>query len=173
MWRFLAGLAVFAAVFFGTAFVLRDVYAKGDAAGWNRRDAVAWQSAAKASEAARRTEALARDAASALDARHEAAAEKIRVVYRTLEKEVPVHAPSALDPRYPLSVGWVRLHDAAALGVSAGAVAGPAGLADDEPDPVGASAAAGVIVANYERCRTQAQQLSDLQTLIRGQPGYP
>lgn len=173
MWgQVLAGVVLAAALAGGQALVVSTAYGKGDKAGWDRRDAAAWQASARASEAGRAAERLARDAAHAVDAQHAAAAAQIRTVYRTIEREIPAHVTPAMDARFPLSVGWVRAHDAAALGLSPAAV-DPAGGPDDAASPVTGSEAAFGIRTNYETAAACARQLSDLQDLIRGQPGYP
>lgn len=173
MWRILAGLCLAVVMLGAAAATLNMAYQKGDKAGWDRRDAVAWQSAAKNSETARQVERVAAAAAATVDAQHEQAAQQIRTVYRTIERERAVYVTPEIDRRFPLSVGWVRLHDAAALGVPAGSLTDPAGLVDDGPSTVVASAAADTIRANYEACTDTGRKLTDLQALIRGQAGWP
>ena len=73
----------------------------------------------------------------------------------------------AIDRGYPLSVGFVRLHDAAAIGRDLSAVPAPAGLADDATSPVKSSRLATVIVANYGECRADAERLTALQEWVR------
>jgi hypothetical protein len=48
---------------------------------------------------------------------HEFAAERVRTVYRTIERKVPTHVTAEIDARFPVPVGFVRVHDAAALGL--------------------------------------------------------
>src|SRR4051812_45982453 len=130
-WRFLVCLVAVGAVFLGTFAALRGAYAAGDKAGWERRNGAALSADLGRSEAARKVEAQARIAGAHVDAQHAEAAERIRVVYRTTREEVPAHVTPAIDARYPLPLGLVRLHDAAVLGVPAGGLLDPAGRADD------------------------------------------
>lgn len=53
-----------------------------------------------------------------------------------------------IDRKYPLSNGFVRLHDAAALSN----VAGPPSVPDDSPSDVAESEAIPIIAANYGTC---------------------
>lgn len=87
-------------------------------------------------------------------AAHEQERERIRIVYRTLYREVPRVLTPEVDRDYPLPVGLIRLHDAAAAG--APLVPDAAGRADDAPSEVAASDLAGAVVDNYEtahQCR--------------------
>lgn len=103
------------------------------------------------------------------DKRERAAQERIRTVYRTITKEVPTYVTPEIDRTYPLPVGLVRLHDAAARGVDVSAVPDPAGLADDARATATASDLAGAIVGNYGACRADIEQLTALQAWARGQ----
>lgn len=81
---------------------------------------------------------------------------EIRYVTRTLVEKVPVYVSPEVDRSYPLPVGLVRLHDAAASGQPP--VPGGAGELDDSPSPVVASTLARTIVGNYgeyHACRAQ------------------
>ena len=98
-----------------------------------------------------------------------AAQAAIVVRYRTIIQKVPTYVTPQDDLRYPLSVGFVRLHDAAALGVDPGSVSIGAGQSDDARSPVESSALATVIAGNYEACHANAQQLTDLQDWVRQQ----
>lgn len=86
---------------------------------------------------------------------------------RTLLKEITVAIPPAVDMRFPLSVGFVRWHDAAARGVDLSESPAPAGQPDDAASLVKPSDLAAVIGGNYGSCRADAGQLSDLQDWVR------
>lgn len=100
----------------------------------------------------------------------QAEAERIRVVYRDLIKEVPAYVTPEADRRCDLPVGFVRLHDQAVAGLPE--VPAPAGDVRDAPSGIALSAASGVIVGNYgvahqwrERavaCETWAASQADL-----------
>jgi hypothetical protein len=101
---------------------------------------------------------------------HEAAAQaRIVYVYRTLQAEIPHVLTPALDRSFPLSVGFVRVHDAAALGVSLASLPDPTGQPDDAASRVAPSDLGAVIAGNYGRCQADAEQLSALQQWIRDQ----
>lgn len=90
--------------------------------------------------------AIAQDVGRKLDA------VKVEVRWRTkiLKEEVPVYVTAETDRAYPVPVGFVRLHDAAATGSAlsaapGGSVNGPSGVA--------LSAVADTVVENYGTCR--------------------
>lgn len=99
----------------------------------------------------------------------ERARAEIRYVTRTVVEKVPVYVTAETDRRYPLPWGFVRLHDAAALGLDPAAVPNPAGQPDDAASSVAASVAAAIVAGNYGQCREDQQRLSDLQAWIRTQ----
>jgi hypothetical protein len=108
------------------------------------------------------------DAAEArADASEKTAAAAIAARVSRQTKEVPDVVTPTVDRSYPLPVGLVRVHDAAALGVELSSLPAPAGLADDAPDPAPASALADVIVANYGACASTAQRLTAIQDYVR------
>lgn len=90
----------------------------------------------------------------------------IRTLTRTHIKEVPVYVTAETDRRFPLPVGFVRLHDAAALGVDVSAVPDPAGRADGAASTVAPSDAAQTIAGNYGECRAVEERLAQLQTWV-------
>lgn len=101
---------------------------------------------------------------------HEQAAQTvIRTVTRTIIKDVPTYVTAQDDLRYPLSVGFVRVHDAAALGVDVSQIPGPAGRSDDQVSPVKPSDAAAVIAGNYGEARADAERLTALQDWVTAQ----
>lgn len=114
----------------------------------------------------RRVERAQAEAGSAV----EAATERVRVEYRdryvTQILEIPDHVTPETDRRYPLSVGFVRVLDAAAAGADLSATPGPAGLADDAASDVAPSHAAGVIVGNYAGCTDDRAKLLGLQAWV-------
>src|SRR5690606_18513603 len=71
----------------------------------------------------------------------------------TLVREVPILVPPEVDARFPVPVGVVRMHDAAATGADLSAVPDAAGRADGAPSDVVASELASVIAENYGTCR--------------------
>lgn len=105
----------------------------------------------------------------AVEGGHAAAQEQIRTVYRTIEKEVPVYVPPSVDRAFPLPVGFVRVLNAAALGVGVSQLPDPAGRPDDQASRLAASAGAAGVVANYELCTSTRQQLIDLQAWVNAQ----
>lgn len=92
---------------------------------------------------------------------------RIRTVTQTITKEIPVAITPQTDRAFPLSVGFVRLHDAFAGGVDLSAVPDAAGRPDDAASDVPSSAAIALIGANYGDCRVDRQHLADLQQWVR------
>lgn len=85
--------------------------------------------------------------------------DRVRVVHdttQTLQREIPTYVTPATDRAFPLPVGFVRLHDAAATGV----LPGPAGATDATASDITASQAADVIAANYGTCLEIREQLN-------------
>lgn len=120
--------------------------------------------AAARARAVEATDAAISAAAGAADA---AAQARIRTVTRTIIQEIPGVLPPAVDRAFPLPVGFVRVHDAAARGLDLSDVPDPAGRPDDAASGVAASDAAAVIAGNYGACRADAQRLADLQAWDR------
>lgn len=89
--------------------------------------------------------------------------------YRVIAGGIPLVVTPAVDRDFPLSVGFVRAHDAAASGLDIGQVPGPAGQSDDSAASVKPSDLAAVLAANYKAAKQDAQQLSDLQQWVRDQ----
>jgi hypothetical protein len=103
------------------------------------------------------------------DTRERAAQAKIVYITRTLTKEIPVVITPQVDRNFPLPVGLVRLHDAAADGVDLSALPLPTGVTNDSPSPITASRFGSVIVTNYGECRADAERLTALQGWITAQ----
>lgn len=82
----------------------------------------------------------------------------------TIVKEVPVYVSEAADRACAVPAGFVRLHDAAAHNLSP---PGPAGAADEAPAGIALSTVAGTVAANYTSCSANAEQLTQLQALLR------
>lgn len=87
----------------------------------------------------------------------------IRERGQTIIKEVPVYVSEAADRACVIPAGFVRLHDATALGMPAPGSAGPA---DAAPSGVALSAVTGTVAGNYTACHENAEQLSKLQALL-------
>lgn len=135
---------------------------------WARLEAM--QAAARTAKA--RSERVAKDQARISDAvglGHAIAAERIRFVYRTITKEIRTSVTPDIDRSFPLPVGLLRVHDAAALGVPTANIPAPAGQPDDAASGVKASDLAAAITENYGACRLDAQTLTDLQDWVRRQ----
>jgi hypothetical protein len=87
---------------------------------------------------------------------------RVEIQYRTvtLTKEIPTYVP--IDPsRGSLPVGFVRLYDAAVLGVSP--APDGAGRADAEPSGVTDAQLAQTDIENLGACRANAAQLEAFQ----------
>lgn len=96
------------------------------------------------------------DAAKALDEIH------VQVV--TLIKEIPAHVSPAVDARYPLPVGLVRMWNASALGVDVSSVPLAPGQSDDSPSGTKASDLAGRFTednGNHRACVTTLKAVLD------------
>jgi hypothetical protein len=139
----------------------------GFAAGWrvhDWRDGAAEAHAAGASARTIQRQAAASETVAVADQRLQ---DRVHTVTRTLIQKVPIYVSATTDARYPLPLGFVRLHDAAAAGDDLSASApGPDG-SDDAASGVAASAAAAVIVGNYGLCRADQARLAELQAWAR------
>jgi len=113
--------------------------------------------------AAGRIEAADAAATGAAEDATEHAQARIAWRTRTLVEEIPHAMPPASDRAWPLSVGFVRLHDAAALGIDLSGVAAPAGRPDASASRVAPSALAGILARNYGDCRADAAELAGWQ----------
>lgn len=91
--------------------------------------------------------------------------DRVRVVREKgdiIIKEVPVYVPVQADAACTINRGFVRLHDAAA----AGELPEPARDADAAAAGIALSAVAGTVVANYQTCHENAEQLRALQAWV-------
>jgi len=90
----------------------------------------------------------------------------VRQVIHDIQRETPRYVTPSTDAAFPLPVGFVRLHDAAA----AADLPGPPGPADAQASGVTASDAASVIAGNYGTCHAIRDQLNALIDRLRMPP---
>lgn len=120
------------------------------------------QEAAAARRAAAVTKAQANVSAAA--GAQQDAAQAVITRWRTrFIPEIHNVVTPALDAGFPLSVGWVRAHDAAARGVDLSGPADAAGQPDDTASGVRPSDAIATIAGNYASCRADAARLAGWQ----------
>ena len=81
----------------------------------------------------------------------------------TIIKEVPVYVSAKADAACTVNAGFVRVHDAAVRSLPAPE---PAGAADEAPSGVALSAVAATVAENYTSCNANAEQLTQLQSLL-------
>jgi hypothetical protein len=89
-------------------------------------------------------------------------ADEKSVIAKEVRRHVPRNSPC-------MSLGLVRVLDAASLGADPDALSLPAGQSDDSCAPVDAAHLAANIAANYAAARANAEQLSALQAWIKAQ----
>ena len=92
--------------------------------------------------------------------------DRVRVVREkgdTIIKEIPVYVPFQADAACTINRGFVRLHDAAAVGE----LPEPARDVDAAASGIALSAVAGTVAANYPTCHENAEQLRALQGWVR------
>lgn len=149
----------------GYALLFALAYALGAHNGWTVRDWKADSAALKAAEAASKaaTKVVARTAEAATITEGvardvESTRQTVRVETRTIIEKVPVYVTVEADRLYPVPVGFVRLHDAAAAGSSATLPDG-AGEPADAPSGLAFSAVARTVVGNYGQCLEWRAQL--------------
>ncbi|MDO1559077.1 hypothetical protein Q0812_06505 [Brevundimonas sp. 2R-24] len=97
-----------------------------------------------------------------------AAERRIAAASRSLSQQVESHAPSSDPDHCPVPVGLVRLHDAAAQGLSS-PLPDPAGRSDDAASGLESSALAATVVENYGACHAVADRLTRLQAWVADQ----
>jgi len=93
----------------------------------------------------------------------EAVRAETRVVYRTITERIPVYVTPEIDRDYPVPVGFVRLHDAAAAGGAAPALSDRPGEPADAPSGVPLSAVADTVAGNYAGCADDRARLKGWQ----------
>ena len=86
--------------------------------------------------------------------------EQTRVIIKRIPTYVTRSVPGKPVPCIPW--GFVRLHDAAVLGVDPGSLPNPGGLADDACSTVEYPDLAGTVARNYGAARANAEQLDAL-----------
>lgn len=116
-----------------------------------------------------RREAVADAITADVGKKSEARQAEIRWRTITTIREVPVYVSPETDHRFPVPVGLVRVHDAAARGVSPAEVPDPAGRPDDAPSGVAASALGSTVAANYGSCLADLERFRDLQSWVTQQ----
>jgi len=154
-------LGKYGAIALAVALALWGVNHAGYRSGVNHEQAQYAKALAKAEKKALETKKAADAITAKAEVAHIQTVEKIRTVTQTLIKEVPYAVPS--DPtRQSLSVGFVRLHDAAATGDPG--LPDPAGRADAEASGVTDPDLSRAILANYEACRINAETVTAWQS---------
>lgn len=103
----------------------------------------------------------------AVDIKHVKDVEKIRTVFKTIVKEVPVYVDKIADSACIIPHGFVLVHDSAASG---SVPAPPSGL-DGTPSGVDLSTVAEVVAENYGTYQEIRQRLIDLQDWVAKQAG--
>jgi hypothetical protein len=122
----------------------------------------AWSARAAADEArARKIAARQAVAGSAVGAAVAARQAEVRTVTQTLIREVPIYVTAEADARCDVPAGFVRLHDAAAAGVSA--APNPTGRPADAPSDLALSAVAETVTDNYGACLGAFEQVKGWQ----------
>lgn len=94
------------------------------------------------------------------------AQEIIRTVNRNIVREVPRYVTREADIGCTVTVGAVRVYNAAAQGIP---LSGPSGITDDSPAPVGFAELIGATAENFGTYHTVADRLSRLQGWIKEQ----
>ncbi|MEJ0065031.1 MAG: hypothetical protein WDM85_06005 [Caulobacteraceae bacterium] len=139
----------------------------GFAAGWKVHDWRAGAAEVRIAQAAMKTVQRQAAASQVIAVADQRTQDRVRTVTRTLIEKVPTYVSATTDARYPVPWGFVRLHDAAAVGDDLSAAAPSPRRPDDGASDVTTSEAAGVIVANYGSCRADQARLAELQAWTR------
>lgn len=139
----------------------------GSGGTWWLRDQMAARTQLQAARTITRTVVRQGEATERVVYRTVEAQERVRTVTRTIIRDIPHVLPVETDRSFPLPVGLIRLHDAAALGTNP--VPDPAGRADDAASPVAASDLANAFADNYGACRLNSEQLVGLQSWVTEQ----
>lgn len=95
--------------------------------------------------------------------------DRVRVIHdttQTLQRKIPTYVTPTTDRAYPLPIGFVRVHDAAATG----GLPGPPRDTDATASDVTASQAATVIASNYGTCLEIREQLNAVLDRLEANP---
>lgn len=159
--KIVAIIAGVAAVAIGSAWTTHQV----DQAHWLKIEA-GWKDAKlEAVENAKKVQA-AEDKVSLTVAVNEAAGQqKVVEKITTVVREVQSHVPNA--SKCAVTVGFVRVLNAAVLGVGATDLSYAAGQPDDACAPTDPRTLVLNIIANYQSCLANAQQLGSLQGWVQ------
>ncbi len=98
--------------------------------------------------------------------------DRVRVVHDTtqvIQREISTYVTPSTDRAFPLPVGFIRVHDAAATGV----LPGPAGDTDATASDITTSHAADVIAANYGTCLEIREQLNAVLDRVEATAASP
>lgn len=146
LWVKLAGAALAFAAVFGSGMWLEGTI-KDRTIFKMQRDQANAVVAAQAIAAQHQAEAdrITHDA----DVSNAAAHQKIITVTQHIIQKVPQYVTPQTDARFPLPCGFIRLHDASALGVEPSEISLPANNVDGDKCPVTTSDAGSIIAANY------------------------
>ena len=93
----------------------------------------------------------------------------LNVIHETTIKKVPVYVTRETDARFPVPCGFVRLHDAAALGADPDTVPNPPGKSDGDACEIASSAVATAVVDNYALANKWREQLIGWQAWAKAQ----
>jgi len=159
----------------GYVLVLALGIALGTGGTWKVRDWMAAEAEAKQAKADLRAArivvdrtqeaaTITQDISASVDQRRA----ETRIVYRTITERIPVYVTPEIDRAYPVPYGFVRLHDAAAVGAPP-ALSDGTGQPDDAPSGVAISAVAGTVTGNYGQCYAWRDQLIGWQDWYRQQ----
>lgn len=97
----------------------------------------------------------------------QAVQDRIRTVTKTIIEKVPIYVTAKADAHCVVPTGFVRMHDAAALGLPPVPVGD--GRSIDGPSGLELSTVADTVVANYGACNGFREQLIGWQAWYRGQ----
>lgn len=159
----------------GYALVLVIGIALGTGGTWKVRDWMAAEAALKAAKADLRAARIVvdrtqdaaqitQDVAASVDQRQV----ETRTIYRTITERIPVYVTPEIDRAYTVPYGFVRLHDAAAVG-AAPTLPDGTGQPADAPSGIALSAVAGTVIDNYGQCYAWRDQLIGWQDWYRQQ----
>ncbi len=143
--------------------------AGGFLAGWRVHDWKDGAAGTRAAVAAVQTVRKQAASAQAVAVRQQAAQDHVRIVTRTITKEIPAYVTLQADAGCAVPAGFRVLHDAAAAGVPPASDA--PGVAADAPSGLTLAAVADTVTTNYGICRETAQRLKGWQDWWSGSRG--